>query len=167
VLEPSAGALLHGVRVELTAQVLPALPEGAARRQLKAALHTLRRLERCWDRQRTYLVTDNAYLLTVIDALLKMLAADPKPGYRMLGERLQTVVDDKVLPDKGITDPELAMLTTSNHLLQQILADLGEMIRADPHLPDTIRRRARADLRAIHRHRLEQSAHALGVDDGP
>lgn len=60
MLRPSPQDLLRGTCDQLEQQVLPELEAGAAQRQLKAALHLLRRLERSWDRLPAYLAEDNA-----------------------------------------------------------------------------------------------------------
>ncbi|MEA2136636.1 MAG: hypothetical protein QOC68_4546, partial [Solirubrobacteraceae bacterium] len=88
MLRPTTGELLRAVHVELAAQVLPALPDGAPRRQLKAALHLLRRLERSWDRQAPYLEADNADLARTLDETLQAL---PGGGYASLRGRLATL----------------------------------------------------------------------------
>jgi hypothetical protein len=55
---PSAPELLRGVSTQLQSAVLPAVQDPAAQRQLKAALHILRRLERSGSRMQQYLRAD-------------------------------------------------------------------------------------------------------------
>lgn len=66
---PAPDQLLRGVADGLEAQVLPALEGGHAQRQLKASLHILRRLERCWDRLPAYLAADAEDMLATLEGL--------------------------------------------------------------------------------------------------
>lgn len=73
MIKPTPGELLAGISAGLRAAVLPELADGHGRRQLKAALHALARLERAADAQPAQLHDDNedmaGTLRSVIDAL--------------------------------------------------------------------------------------------------
>jgi hypothetical protein len=169
MLTPTTGTLLRAVRIELTDQVLPELPDGAARRQLKAALHILGRLERCWDRQAPYLEADNADLAHTLDIVLgELVDAPDATGYRQLRARLtQTGIDPPLTPvvDRGVTDPGLRRLMSVNYGLQEILVGLGAALRADRQTSAPARRRADDALAGLHRRLLNRAAAAAGTDD--
>lgn len=169
MLTPTTGTLLRAVRTELTDQVLPELPDGAARRQLKAALHLLGRLERCWDRQAPYLEADNADLARTLDIVLGGLVDAPDAtGYRQLRARLTQIrTDPPPVPvaDRGVTDPGLRRLMSVNYALQEIVVDLGAALRADQQTPAPNRQRADDTLAGLHRRLLNRAAAAAGTDD--
>jgi hypothetical protein len=165
VLRPTTGELLRAVHVELAAQVLPALPDGAPRRQLKAALHLLRRLERSWDRQAPYLEADNADLARTLDETLQAL---PGGGYASLRGRLAALGRRPPEPppsDDGVTDPGLRRLIAVNHALQEILADLDAALRTHRGLDPDARQRATSALGALHRRLLDRAGTAAGNRD--
>lgn len=169
MLTPTAGTLLRAVRIELADQVLPELPDGAARRQLKAALHLLGRVERCWDRQASYLEADNADLAHTLDIVLgELVDAPDATGYRQLRARLtQTLIDPRPAPvaNRGVTDPGLRRLMSVNYALQEIVVDLGAELRADRHTPAPARQHADDMLTGLHRRLLSRAARAAGTDD--
>jgi hypothetical protein len=102
VLRPSTGELLAGLRASLADGVLPALPEGAAQSQLKAALHLLGRLAKSWDLAHSHIAQDNAEMEEVLGPLADVPApAEMPPGYN---------------------DPDLRHAAARNFQLQAILA---------------------------------------------
>jgi hypothetical protein len=166
VLRPTTGELLRAVHVELAAQVLPALPDGTPRRQLKAALHLLRRLERSWDRQAPYLEADNADLARTLDETLRALPGGG--GYASLRGRLAALGHRPSEPppaDDGVTDRGLRRLMAANHALQEILADLHAALRTDRGLEPDARQRATSVLGALHRRLLDRAGTAAGNRD--
>lgn len=169
MLTPTTGTLLRAVRTELTDQVLPELPDGAARRQLKAALHLLGRLERCWDRQAPYLEADNADLAHTLDIVLGGLVDAPDAtAYRQLRARLTQIrIDPPPAPvaDRGVTDPGLRRLMSVNYALQEIVVDLGTALRADRQTQGPVHQRADDALAGLHRRLLNRAAAAAGTDD--
>jgi hypothetical protein len=170
MLIPTTGTLLRAVRIELTNQVLPELPDGEARRQLKAALHILSRLERCWDRQVPYLEADNADLAHTLDIVLGELGDGPDAAaYRQLTARLaETRVHPPQAPigDPGVTD-RLQRLMPTNYVLQEILVDLEAALRANRQSagPSDARQRAEQALDGLHRRLVNRAAAAAGTDD--
>ena len=113
VQRPSIGDLLAGLRGSLEAQVLPALPDGQARRQLKAGLHLLKRLERSWDMAMPHLMADNADIEQVLEAL------EPA-GKSLLELRIAEVPDEA---PSGYNHPALRDAALRNLKLHRILAD--------------------------------------------
>jgi hypothetical protein len=75
VREPDGAELIAGVRSALRADVLPALADGAAQRQLKAALVILGRLERSWGRLPAYLDAEAADIEATLGSVLRAVAA--------------------------------------------------------------------------------------------
>lgn len=151
MLRPTPGELLAGVRRELAEQVLPEVASGAAARQLRAALHVLAQLERCWDLMPSYLAADNADLRASLAELAALTGVAPAP-------RPVTVA-----PTPGVQDPALRSLIEDNDRLQ---ADLGDVQRAwrarggadqpDPTAVDTL-------LFALHSRMAERARAATGL----
>jgi hypothetical protein len=173
VLRPTTGELLRAVHVQLTDQVLPALGDGAPRRQLKSALHLLRRLERSWDRQAPYLEADNLDLAETLGMTLQALHAEAGAGYAQLRTRLERVRDQP--PDlgtaaggapAGVHDPGLTHLMTVNHTLQQILADLQATLRHDRGLTTETLKHVTSMVSGLHRRLLDRAAEAAGTGHG-
>jgi hypothetical protein len=125
MLRPSTGELLAGLRASLTAGVLPSIPKGEAFRQLKAALHLLGRLEKCWDLAHSQIAQDNAD----IEQVLGRLAAVPPPAEE----------------SAGYNDPALRMAAARNLQLQAILAEQ----QPSPEIESLYRRMSARDSRAI------------------
>lgn len=116
MLRPTVGELLEGVRADLAAQVLPALPAGAEARQLKAALHVLGILATTWDQQHTILEADNADIDSTIQAVCSRDGLVREP-------RDEPVAEAKArFP--GVQDEELRRAMARNESLQQELEAL-------------------------------------------
>lgn len=115
MLRPTPGELLAILRRQLSDQVLPELPAGAASRQLRAALHVLAQLEGSWDLMPAYLVADNADLRLALADLARLTGITPAPR------------PDAGTPVPGVQDPALAALIRDNDALQ---ADLDEVQQA-------------------------------------
>jgi hypothetical protein len=169
MLIPTTGTLLRAVRIELTNQVLPELPDGEARRQLRAALHILGRLERCWDRQAPYLEADNADLAHTLHIVLGELGDAPDAtAYRELRARLTQIgIDPPPAPvvDREVTDPGLRRLMSVNYALQEVLVDLETALRADRQTSTAARRHADDALAGLHRRLLNRAAAAARTED--
>lgn len=105
---PSTGELLAGLAHALETEVLAALPDGAARRQLKAAVHLIARLERTWDLAPAHLAADNAD----IEGTLAALGHDNLPA--------------EATAPPGYNDPALRALAACNLTLHQALLDLPD-----------------------------------------
>jgi hypothetical protein len=123
VLRPTVGELLEGVRAELAAQVLPALPAGAQTRQLKAALHVLGMLATTWDRQRTVLEEDNADIDTTIAAFCSRTGLLREPG-----DDPGAASEDRY---PGVRDQELCRVMARNESLQLELEALQQRWRRE------------------------------------
>ncbi|QUT06868.1 hypothetical protein KFK14_05355 [Sphingobium phenoxybenzoativorans] len=110
---PNPGDLLRGLRRGLEEQVLPAVPKGVPYQQLKAALHLIGRLERCWDTAASHLASDNADIQAVLSGLL------PQSGAQSLQAQLLDVPASVVT---GFNDPDLAAAAKRNLELHHVLA---------------------------------------------
>jgi hypothetical protein len=149
MLRPTPGELLLGLRRELHDQVLPALPPGAAARQLRAALHVLRQLARSWDRQPAYLEADNADLERTLAELSRLTG---------IARRRRDICD---APLPGVGDPELRRLIATNDALQTELDALQHECRsaASPNGP------VERTLRDLHTRMASRAAAASGHDE--
>jgi hypothetical protein len=125
VLRPSTGQLLAGLRDSLSRGVLPALPEGDAHSQLKAALHLLGRLEKSWDLAHRHIAEDNADM----ERALGPFADVPPPAEE----------------PAGYNDPNLRQAAARNFQLQAILAERP----SSPEIDALYRRMSGRDSRAI------------------
>lgn len=167
MIRPTPGELLRGVREALRESVLPALPPGQAQRQLKAALHALGRLERCWDRLPAGLAADNADLRgtaqSVIAALLPQAGADAQQLQRLAARCAEpAAAADPAVP--GIGDPALARAAAENLALQQALTELDACVRGRPERPA---RAAQLDaLAGLYRRMVARERAALATEDG-
>jgi hypothetical protein len=173
VLRPTNGELLRAVHVQLADQVLPALADGDPRRQLKSALHLLRRLERSWDRQSCYLEADNADLADTLGTTLHTLSTEARADYAQLRTRLEQVRNQPPdLPHAtsgtqiGVNDPGLSRLMAINHTLQEILADLQATLHHDRGLASETRKQVTNMIRGLHRRLLDRAAEAAGTGHG-
>jgi hypothetical protein len=129
VIRPAPGELLRGIREALRESVLPALPAGAAQRQLKAALHALARLERSWDRYSTCLREDNADMRASGRAILQA-AQNCGGAFDDLRAVFEAGLPAPLAEFAGIGDPELRQAAADNLQLQQALVALDERIRS-------------------------------------
>lgn len=111
---PNPGDLLRGLKRGLEEQVLPAVPKGLPHQQLKAALHLIGRLERCWDTAASHLASDNADIEAVLSGLL------PRSGPQSLQAQLLTVPASVVT---GFNDPEVAAAARRNLQLHHVLTE--------------------------------------------
>jgi hypothetical protein len=119
MLRPTPGELLDGVRRELAAQVLPALPPGAAARQLRAALHVLGELARSWDGHQRRFENENADLDASMTAFCDLTGFAREP-----------VTANVPIP--GVGDAGLQELMLRNAALQAELEQLQLRWRRDP-----------------------------------
>jgi hypothetical protein len=158
VLRPAPDELLQGVAAQLEAQVLPHVSSGAAQRQLKASLHILRRLGRCWDRAPGYLADDCEDMWQTLDALQ---CENPE----LLGDAtLRALLADATrrrghLGVQGCRAP-LSDLATLHLDLQRCVTDVDRRLRAQPGADP-------ADggaLRDLYRRMLEREAFAWGME---
>ncbi|MGQ0696828.1 MAG: hypothetical protein ACT4PZ_01165 [Panacagrimonas sp.] len=167
MLRPSPGELLRGIRLGLEESVLPVVPAGAAERQLKAALHALRRLEHSSDRTSWGLADDIADLEETAKALLETALGSSAGPQRERYVDLLGKMDgsDESAAIAGLyTDPRTAALAARSHSLQGLIADLDQTLRADTETRAAIRDQLRADLTALYRRMLERERVQLGLE---
>jgi hypothetical protein len=129
MLQPDVGQLLQGLRVTLRDTVLPAVGEPAAQRQLKAALHLLGRLGRCWDLPHILVRADNVDIDAVIAAIeARMIAANLADDEDASASRLPC--PDVALPASGVNVPQLAEDMARNLALCRAVEALEHRVRA-------------------------------------
>jgi hypothetical protein len=75
MIRPVPGELLAGICEALHGTVLPVLADGDARRQLKAALHVLGRLQRSWETVPAAIAQDNEDMARTLESVLVALRA--------------------------------------------------------------------------------------------
>lgn len=139
MLPPNVGQLLRGTRQALADSVSPKLDDPGAQRQLKAALHLLGRLSRCWDLPHSLLQSDNEDIETVIAAIRARMTAAGQP----LAEEAAIAFAPRV----GINDRELARLTDRNLKLCAEIEALERQIR--DKLPRSLATGCLGDLHAL------------------
>lgn len=141
---PAPNQLLRGVADGLEAQVLPELDDANAQRQLKASLHILRRLERCWDRLPAELVADAEDMLTTLRGLGGVDAELEARWVEVEGRGWRAPVAD---------------LVAVHTALQQTVREADERQRGDEE--------AVAALRDLYGRMLAREAHASGTEERP
>jgi hypothetical protein len=132
MFRPTTGELLEGIAHGLRESVLPHVPPGAEERQLRAALHTLRRLRLSWDLLPEYLETDCADMRTTIHAVLTRVASQPGASSRdldSLARRLAALEVDPTTPVRGVNSPKLRAQCSTHAQLQQLLLELERSVR--------------------------------------
>jgi len=159
--------LLKGVSAALRESVLPALPPGAAQRQLKAALHLLGRIERCWDRLPGYLEDDNADMRQTIGAVIGAMVAagaEVPVSIAALPECAPPADDVRAWADSAlVADHALALQAATNIELQRGLLQLESWLLASGH-------RAANDpsdgpLSGLYTRMIEREMRALATED--
>jgi hypothetical protein len=149
--QPSPGALLRGLRASLKDAVLPALAEGEAARQMRAALHLLGRLERVWDLYPSHLEADNADIEAVLAAVIMRLDIEGA-GRALAGPiaRLRTQPDE-IRETQGFNDPALRRQVSRNAVLRDILGEIDAGLGDLHDLPSATRRQCLDDLFGLYR----------------
>ncbi|HEX3612681.1 MAG TPA: hypothetical protein VHU88_13425 [Sporichthyaceae bacterium] len=151
MLRPTPGELLALTREALTTQVLPAVPAGAAARQLKAAIHILDQLERTWDLMPAYVAEDNA---------------DLRATLAQIGTRTGLVPTHRVdwqQPVPGVQDGALAGSIHENERLQADLDDIQQAWRNS----DTLDPAVDALLFDLHQRMSDRARRAAGLQRIP
>lgn len=144
MLRPTGGDLLRGVHTQLHDSVLPELEPGAAERQLKAALHVLRRLERCWDRMPAYLAADNADLADTLERIAGMLGSAAAAA----AEAVPATAGPEASPGEV------------NERLQALVAETDARVRADTAMDRALRASVLAVLTELYRRMLDREGQA-------
>lgn len=147
MLRPTPGELLEGLQRELTDSVLPEVPAGAAKRQLRAAIHVLGKLAQTWDLQHKYVETDNLDLEVTLANLSRLVGAERNP---MPADTETGVV--------GVSDRSLADAVSRNIALQR---ELEQVQRQYQERASTDREFERA-LFELHRRRSTRALAATG-----
>jgi len=166
VTRPTFGELLRGVRTGLEGAVLPALPQGAASRQLKAALTLLRRLERSWDRRIPYLLTDVSDIAASLAAIAVPLARGDGSAGACACEVLERLRDGACGPlHERDAVADIERLDGVHLSLRQAIVDLEGAVRRDASLDTTRRADTLTAFAALHRRMLGRELHALGLGE--
>lgn len=134
MIKPTIGELLSGVAVSLRERVLPEIPPGTTRRQIQAAIGIIRRVALVWDKTGPYLYADNEDIEQTMGAMLPAIegvAAD-EGNARLTGlaAGLQKTLDRTNQPAAAYPSP--AALGERNLELQQLLAELQEILHENP-----------------------------------
>jgi hypothetical protein len=138
MLRPSPGELLGGICASLRRSVLPALPPGDSQRQLRAALHALERLQRCWDLLPECLAADIADMRATLQEIvtaarqapggeppaLSKVAADIEGAGAAHGADMPDAIE---LP--GIHDAAMAAAARTHAALQALVAEADRCLR--------------------------------------
>jgi hypothetical protein len=98
VIKPDTDDLLAGIIAAVEADVLPLLPEGGPRRQLRSALHTLSRVQRSWGRLDPYVLADGEDIRATLEVVLRTLAAGGDPAASELAAKLSVAASDDGRP---------------------------------------------------------------------
>ena len=156
---PATGELLGRVCAGLETSVLPTVTDGGGRRQLKAAIHLLRRLERSWDRLPEYLADDNRDMLTTIGGVFATSASLPvsqEARWQELRVRFSTLSAAAADAEGGNGTAGTARPAEVNTALQQILETLDDILRSSAGRSD-------AALMALYRRMVAREMHALAT----
>lgn len=146
MFKPTVGELLEGVTQSLRESVLNSLPSGTPQRQLRAALHVLGRLQRCWDLLPGYLDADVQDMRTTLQTLL----TDPALAADDVLVALKAKLDAVRAPDqatvRGVNSPELAAQCSVHEQLQAIVAETNAAVSGAVRHASESRDEARASL---------------------
>ncbi|MFA5628421.1 MAG: hypothetical protein WC965_13245 [Thiohalomonadaceae bacterium] len=135
MLQPNPGKLLRSLAASLTDAVLPELEKGNGYRQLKAAIHLLKRLQRTWDLYNDKVHSDNTDFLETCGSVIEIISGtDYGQKFSDLQLQLKEVrtgaIDDASVD--GINDPELARATRTNLDLQALTCELEQRLAELP-----------------------------------
>lgn len=152
MIKPDTDDLLAGIIAAVEADVLPALPEGGPRRQLRSALHTLSRVQRSWGRLGPYLLADGEDIRATLEGVLRTLAAGGDPGARRLAAKLPAAA-----PGPG--RPAAAWEAE----LEELLAAVDAHVRLSPAPDPAARDAALGPLFELYRRMLARQDSAWGT----
>jgi hypothetical protein len=156
VIKPTIGELLSGVAVSLRERVLPEIPPGTTRRQIQAAIGIIRRAASIWDKIGPYFYADNQDIEQTMRGLLPVLeqAAADEPNERLKGvcAKMRVALDQPNQPVEPYPSP--AALGARNIELQELLAELQEVLYETPREQSSIRIEIDSMLRALLRRML-------------
>lgn len=103
------GVLLNSLRKTLKQTVLPHVEDPAAKRQLKAALHMIGRMGKCWDLAPAVLRADIADMQNILEALEQHVAGQ---GHEFVPPQ-PAQYDDA---SDGYNDPNLAAMAQRHYM---------------------------------------------------
>jgi len=156
VIKPTIGELLSGVAVSLRERVLPEIPPGTTRRQIQAAIGIIRRAALIWDKTGPYFYADNQDIEQTMRGLLPVLErAVASEGNTRLGAvsaRMRVALDRLTAPAEPYPSP--AVLGARNIELQELIAELQELLYEAPLGQSATRIEIASRLRALLRRML-------------
>jgi hypothetical protein len=156
VIKPTIGELLSGVAVSLRERVLPEIPPGTTRRQIQAAIGIIRRAALIWDKTGPYFYADNQDIEQTMRELLPVLeravAAEGNTRLEAVSARMRATLDRSAEPAKPYPSP--AVLGARNIELQELIAELQELLYETPPVRSAIRKEIDSMLRALLRRML-------------
>jgi hypothetical protein len=156
VIKPTIGELLSGVAVSLRERVLPEIPPGTTRRQIQAAIGIIRRAALVWDKTGPYIYADNQDLEQTMRGLLPVLeravASEGNQRLEAVSARMRVALDRLTEPAEPYPAP--AVLGARNIELQELIAELQEILFETPPAQSPIRREIDSRLRALLRRML-------------
>lgn len=156
MIKPTIGELLSGVAVSLRERVLPEIPPGTTRRQIQAAIGIIRRAALIWDKTGPYFYTDNQDIEQTMRELLPVLkravAAEVNPRLEAVSAKMRATLDRSAEPAEPYPSP--AVLGARNIELQELIAELQEVLYETPPAQSAIRMETDSMLRALLRRML-------------
>jgi hypothetical protein len=156
VIKPTIGELLSGVAVSLRERVLPEIPPGTTRRQIQAAIGIIRRAALIWDKTGPYFYADNQDIEQTMRELLPVLEqaaeAEGNPRLEAVSVRIRATLDRSAESVEPYPSP--AVLGARNIDLQELIAELQEVLFETPPAQSPIRREIDSRLRALLRRML-------------
>jgi hypothetical protein len=134
VIKPTLGELLSGVAISLRERVLPEIPPGVTRRQIQAAIGIIRRVALAWDKTGPYFYADNQDIEETLRRLLPVLERVVADGadarLETVSIKLRTALEQSSQPAGPYPSP--AILGARNIELQELLAELQEVLHENP-----------------------------------
>jgi hypothetical protein len=156
MFRPTIGELLSGVRTGLTQSVLPEVTSGNASRQLRAALHLLSRLERCWDRTPGYLIADNQDIITTLRGIATGFSSlTDAARWRGFSDRLDALG----------APAQAAAADDVNVELQTLLIEVDTTLRAAIDIPHELRTSALGALADLYLRMTDRELDAWGTGE--
>lgn len=162
MLLPNPGALLATLRTTLETQVMPAVENDGAKRQLKAGLHLLKRLEKSWDLYALHVLEDNQDMQETLNVLLAEIAGEGcEQAFADIASRLRHGENHCADHHPGINSPALMGALEQNLHLQQ-LVEKFQLLWGSNTLPAPIVERGEKALQALYGRMVERDALAMG-----
>ena len=156
MIKPTVGELLSGVAVSLRERVLPEIPPGVTRRQIQAAIGIIRRASLVWDKIGPYFFADNqdieATLRGLIPVIERVIAEETDALLAAVTTKLRATLDRSSEPAEPYPSP--AVLGARNIELQELIAELQEVLHENPAAKTAGRLEIDALLRALIRRML-------------